>query len=368
MKSKLLTWTQYVDLAAQCYITHDALFDVTRSLHAAGSVMWFDCSASLRRIVILHPQHIIDILHSIASNTRAQLSAIVSERDITQLLPESLFGQIDDYPTLLNHCIALLEKFEILYRTRTPTMPSSSASPTISRRWTAPSSTISPSLPPKKTIDETVSSAATTTTTTPLSSPIRWSDRRAGGWWLLPFLPAARSMTSFPPVDSSSIEARWRRVWQFDAHAAPANLMTRLLAMAMNLNTSLTVLSMWHNGIEFSLTCIEALPLLSDRSQRRRLQQFFVSLTFDIDSSERTIVLDTFCCSTSETILSPTLQQRRRSKESNVLLREKTTTSNVRNDASLLLLPTSQQLLSQLVQLIQRSLVNNDIAAQRLIW
>ena len=64
----------------------------------------------------------------------------------------------------------------------------------------------------------------------------------------------------------------------------------------------------------------------------------------------------------AETILSPTQQQRRK-KDSNVL--RKKSSSTVASDAPLL--PTAQQLLSQFTQLIQRTLINNDITAQRLI-
>lgn len=159
-------------------------------------------------------------------------------------------------------------------------------------------------------------------------------------------------MAAFPPIDASSLDAHWRRVWQFDAHAAPASLISRLIVTMMNIDKDVTVLSMWRNGIELSLMCADT-PLHSERSQRRR--QFFASLTFDVDSmEERTIVLDTFC--------GRTIDDRQRRNNDTTLLRDKSTNNDVSS-----LLPTAQLLLSKFVQLIQRTVNGCDIAARRLI-
>jgi hypothetical protein len=51
-----MTWTDYASLAAACFITHDHLLNVTRALHCAGSLLWFESSDELRQLVILNPR------------------------------------------------------------------------------------------------------------------------------------------------------------------------------------------------------------------------------------------------------------------------------------------------------------------------
>lgn len=51
-----MTWAEYAQLAAACFITHDHLLHATRALHCAGSLLWFETSDELRQLVILDPK------------------------------------------------------------------------------------------------------------------------------------------------------------------------------------------------------------------------------------------------------------------------------------------------------------------------
>jgi hypothetical protein len=51
-----LSWAEYARLAATYQITHEHLLHVTRALHCAGSLLWFESCDELRQLVILDPK------------------------------------------------------------------------------------------------------------------------------------------------------------------------------------------------------------------------------------------------------------------------------------------------------------------------
>lgn len=105
-----LKWSEYAALAAALAITHDALLDVTRSLHCSGDLLWFE-TAALRHTVILDAQFVADALRTVVTFRHSFVhDGAVSDADLRAALPPSLTV------SELNEVTSLLERFDVLCR------------------------------------------------------------------------------------------------------------------------------------------------------------------------------------------------------------------------------------------------------------
>jgi len=106
----MLSWQAYSDVAAALSISHEALLEITRSLHCAGALMWFEAT-NLRDTVILDPLFVGAVFGTVMMyNHSPRVGSFLSESDIRASMPAALASRD------IGSVTALLETFDIIYR------------------------------------------------------------------------------------------------------------------------------------------------------------------------------------------------------------------------------------------------------------
>jgi hypothetical protein len=117
--------------------------------------------------------------------------------------------------------------------------------------------------------------------------------------WVMPsLLSAARVATASWPGIAATVDcvrtARWRRVWAFDALAAPAGMTSRLIVETMQFDARASVLAIWRSGVEVTLPC--GTSRYDDDVNSRSVQhRFAAALVYDGKSDDNTLTLDVCC-------------------------------------------------------------------------
>jgi hypothetical protein len=135
------------------------------------------------------------------------------------------------------------------------------------------------------------------------------NSRSVARQWVMPaLLTATRCATeNWPALATTTanavLVARWRRVWAFDAQAAPAGMTSRLIIETMQFDARVSVLAIWRNGIEVALPC--AASRYDDDDSRLVEHRFAAALVADATSEDNTLALDVCCWRLQSTAAAP---------------------------------------------------------------
>jgi hypothetical protein len=124
--------------------------------------------------------------------------------------------------------------------------------------------------------------------------------------WVMPALLsatrcAAASWPAIATIANAGLVARWRRVWAFDALAAPAGMMSRLIIETMQFDRHASVLAIWRSGVEVMLSC-GASRYDSDDDSQNVQHRFAAALVYDVTSADNTLLLDIYCWRVTTTV------------------------------------------------------------------
>jgi hypothetical protein len=228
-------------------ITHDALLEVTRSLHCAGSLFWFEGASTSDSFVVLDLSFIVRafrVISNINCDNNGMItldllnSLMVANRDTTTSSSSTSTSSV------VLQTILLLERYKCIWRVTTSTNQE--------QRWF-----VGEFLQHLPLHDE------------------KWPQLDGGG---------------------TLFGAQWRQIWQLKLFDAPTDFATRLILAAMHSCVDLHVDALWRDGIQFigAFDGVDA----TDR------YHFFARLVFD-NALTDTIVVDACCVR-----LAPGTQQR----------------------------------------------------------
>jgi hypothetical protein len=118
--------------------------------------------------------------------------------------------------------------------------------------------------------------------------------------WVMPsLLSVTRSAPAqWPAIGTTRdavLVARWRRVWAFDALAAPAGMTSRLIVETMQFDARVSVLAIWRTGVEVVLPCGASRYDDDDNARGAHHHRFAAALVYDRTSNDNTLSLDVCC-------------------------------------------------------------------------